>query len=280
MRMWAMPSFSPDTCRRTSMARLLLACALGLPMAASPSKLFTEAPAEVTAETAASGAGTVTTLKRVGGDSPVLASVSSATTAAGPEFSIRWQRRPGPQPDAAELDLLGLERLYAHVLQLEPTARFRFEAPRGSTPSLKARGATQGDVLRAIAEARHRAARELAAARSALKPTPWRIVSLKAVRASKDSHPDQVTVRVLDAQGKPLAGALLGATRGADMMCQARSDARGVATCKLIDTHGHGPEEHEDDGPVIVTFPGVVGPGAIDLPTTLRIDAAPKPHRH
>jgi len=252
----------------------LLFCTAALlsPVAASSSALFTKGAGEVRADTATAVTGVVTQFTHAlpNGEKLVLGTV----TAGEGRTWVEWFPRPGSSsPSSAQLDLIGLERLYEHVLQQDPTRIYTFDAVREGKANRQA-DRTQGEVLRDIALARGRAAAVVARGGS-LKPIPWSIASMEVIKAGKTKtkpDPDFISVRVVDGGKRPIAGATLTASRGADMMCSARSDARGVASCKLRDTHGHGEGTHdEDDGPTIVTFAGSVSAERIELPTTFRI---------
>jgi len=259
------------------MIALVCAAALAMPVAAHSSALLTKGAGEVKVYAAA--AVTEFTHEGQGGERHLLATVSREGEANHARTLVKWFRRSGSSsPKAAELDLAGLERLYEHVLHQDAAGIFEFEPVPPDTRKSKGRariGPTQGDVLRAIALARERAVADLAASGSGLNPTPWGIASMKVLPApaGQAADPDRITLRVHDAKERPISGVTLTASRGADMMCSAKSDARGVASCKLIDAHAHAPGEHDDDAePTVITFPGLVSTDRIELPTTLRIE--------
>lgn len=252
-------------------ARPLMACVALLlsPVAAASSALFTK------------GAGDVQTrVSTNAGESVVLFS----HTPAGEEsraLAMAWQGKQGEgartvigffPPSAPRLSLIGLEHLYEYVLHQDAAGTFEFHDFAGKV-TVGRGGSTHAEVLRSIAFARDRAVADLVASGSGLKPIPWSVVSMEAVAAStsRNADPDEITVRVANASGSPIAAARLTATRGADMMCSGKSDAHGVVSCKLMDMHGHAPGQQDDDGdaPVIVMFAGAVSAERIDLPTTL-----------
>ena len=126
-------------------------------------------------------------------------------------------------------------------------------------------GASQSSLQHRLSSLRECFGRaQVAAGRPAL--TPWRMVSVTpSPRGLHDA--DQPTVRILDA-GAPLVGASIIFGKAPHAGCSARTDANGVASCRLVD------EDDDDDGPdsadtaVVATFPGVVRSDVILPPTT------------
>ena len=217
-----------------------------------------------------------------GGGRQLLATAWSSVASGAGSTTVTWFATSGASSvRAAELELAVLERLYAHVLEQDPAASFELRRVlQGAADPARARperlaGPTQGDVLQAIALARQRAASDLAARGSPLKPVSWSVVSIDAAAraATQAPDPERVRVRVHDEKGQPIAGVTLTASRGADSICTARSDAEGWASCKLVDAHEHPPGADEEDAgaPIVVTFPGVVSRERILLPTTLKL---------
>jgi hypothetical protein len=222
------------------------------------------------------------TYAAAGEETRPLATAWHAKSGERGRISVTWFERPASSSlRAAELNLVGLERLYEYLLQQDPTVlyemhRFSLDAKGAATKA----GPTQADVLSAIAAARQRAVADLAAAGSKLKPVAWGVVSIEIIEpaAGREPDPEVVSVRVRDARGRPVAGSTFTASRGAHTVCSAKLDADGLSSCKLIDAHGHAPGGDDDDdaAPLVVTFPGKVSAERIELPTTLLVERKPR----
>ena len=272
----------------TARARVLVClAALLAPAAASSSALFTQGAGDVQSHVAGNAKESVVLLtdNAPAEETRPLATVWHTTTGERARTVVSWFERPGASSSrSAELNLVGLERLYEHLLQKDPAGTFelhRFElaARPGKTVGVKI-GSTQGEVLRWIAGARQRAVADLRASGSALRPVAWSVATIEPAAASAGEKPDadRVSVRVVDATRRPIAGATLTAARGDHMLCSAQSDSRGLASCKLMDAHGHAAGVHDEEDhatPVIVTFGGVVTAQRIDLPTTRLFEPGP-----
>lgn len=172
------------------------------------------------------------------------------------------------------LDVATLEHLYAHVLRQPAGQAF---ALRRVQPGTQAKPAATGpfksqkDVLAAVAALRECAVEPLLATRSEPALRRWRAVSIEASRPAGSAARDKaVAVKVTNARG-PVAGATVGFARDPHWICNAKTDAAGLAQCHLWDAHGHAGHDHgEEEGTVtIATFSGVIDHGSIDLPTTL-----------
>ena len=256
---------------------LLCAALVGAPACAWPaSALLTAGTRELDAYTASAATGSITLFTMTSGTGRRLLASVDDTLRERPVV-VRWH---GPSADAglngAERDLATLERLYEYVLRLDParTFEFRLISPLTGDDKPAARtGPDQGDVLRAIARARQRAAADLAAGGSTLKPVAWGIATIEVLPppTGQKPDPDVVRVRVRDERQQPIAGVTLTASRGAEAICPARSDKDGIASCRLIDAHAHEGGDEDHGAATIVTFPGVVSSGRIEVPTTLAI---------
>ena len=169
------------------------------------------------------------------------------------EGSLTIERLALSKP-APDLDIAILERLYVLSLRQETESKYCFaEAGRKCEPTL-----SQGELLR-----------KLVAARARAKPgVPWQVVTMTA-RKVKGGTPDDVSARVT-LEGRPLEGTPLYFNRAPHSTCTAKADAQGVATCKLVDQHGHDDGDH-DDAAVVVTYPGDVRADFARVPMTLVI---------
>jgi hypothetical protein len=165
--------------------------------------------------------------------------------AAMPVGSISEARHSIQKGLSSELHVTTIEQLYVVAMRLDPL-------------EIATADRSQADLLRDIAAARQAAGAGI----------PWRVVSLARASVAK-ADDDEVSVRVFGDHG-PIEGASVIFHRAPHMGCVAKVGKDGVATCQLVDQHGHEEEhsEHEND-PVVVTFPGDVRPDRVLLPTTL-----------
>lgn len=177
-----------------------------------------------------------------------LASVSQQQAGGHTRTVASWRSQGNP-----ERNLAAIEHLYQRVLQVDPVGLFEFQGVTGS----------QADILKAIAQERQRITRKLAARGSKVQPIPWGIVSMELVSTADK----QVSLRVHHSS-LPVVGATLTISRPPDEVCTATLDAHGLASCELVDAHGDGHSE-EHHCPLVVTFPGILAPDRIHLPTTL-----------
>ena len=174
------------------------------------------------------------------------------------QVSIQQLTEPGSAATRADHERATLEQLYAHVLQLEPQARYCLSgSARPCDPTRD--GVSHAEVLRALADARDRAAPGISAA------VPWRVVEMMAV-PTRSSDADVVGVRAT-AHQVPLEGVPIHFNRAPHSLCVARTRADGVAICRLVDQHGE-EEEHDHPASVVATFPGDVRTDRVLLPTT------------
>jgi hypothetical protein len=202
---------------------------------------------------------TVLARQQAGGDPRPVARL--AQVRQGAELQVSIQRLPESEGAAgrADYEAAALAQLYALVLRQDPLARYCLGS--GRQPCDAARnGVSQARVLRALANARERAADGTATA------VPWRLVEMTAT-PSRSHEADVVGVRVTTHQ-VPLAGVSIYFNRAPHSLCMARTRADGVAACRLVDQHGD-QGEHDDDGtPVVATFPGDVRADLVLPPTT------------
>ena len=134
-----------------------------------------------------------------------------------------------------------IEHLYSMALLLDPIA-------------VEKEGRSLPDLLGELAKARN----------SAGAGVPWRVVSLGPAPSGGG---DDVAARVVDADG-PLEGAAVYFHRAPHSGCSAKSDASGVAACRLIDTHGDDDDHDAHAVSVVATYPGDVRSDRVLAPTT------------
>lgn len=159
--------------------------------------------------------------------------------------------------------LAALEQLYALVLRLEPLARYCLGS--GGRPcDTEQEGLSHAQVLRALADARDRAADRTA------QVVPWRVIEMKGM-ATRTWDAD--VVGVLATSGElPLAGVAIYFNRAPHSLCVARTREDGAAICRLVDQHGDA-HEHDHTAPVVATFPGDVQTDRVLLPSTYVLPA-------
>jgi hypothetical protein len=182
----------------------------------------------------------------------------------GTDWQVSVQHLPGPSAATGD-ELAALEQLYALVLHQEPLARYCMGG--AVEPCDPARdGVSHARVLQNLAALRARAAAHDPAA------VPWRVVEIEAtLRRAWDA--DVVAVRAM-LEHTPLQDVVVHFNRAPHSICAARTDADGVATCRLEDQHADG-HQHDHATVVIATFPGHVRTDRVLLPTTAVLPAPP-----
>jgi len=166
---------------------------------------------------------------------------------------------------SAELSVATLERLYTLALRLDPEAGFCFSERPVTCDAGQARH-SHGEVLRQI-----KRAREDALATVGVRAAPWGSVSMARVPgASRDA--DLVSVRLTSA-GVPLADVRIFFNQAPHCACVAKTDADGVANCRLVDQHGDEDEHAGEVRAVVATFPGDVKVEPVLPPTTFIVRA-------
>lgn len=167
-----------------------------------------------------------------------------------------------------DLQVLRAELLYTLAFRMGAEARYCWSATgRGCASDMD--HDTLATLLQAIAVQRQCAIASLPAAAQAVQAPfrPWRSVSL-AVTARKDVGMPVVRARLFD-QGRPVAGATLFFSQMPHAVCQDTTQADGRAGCALVDTHGHdGGHQESEHGPITATYPGVLTPTLVLLPTS------------
>lgn len=186
----------------------------------------------------------------------------------GPQarVSVQWRQPPEPGGTGASQaqEIALLEQLYAVILRMEPEARYCLGGMSGlgsEEPACDAAhdGLTHMGMLLALTAARERAAAGMPAA------TPWRPVEMQRA-PTRTWDPDVVGVVATNQHG-PLAGAAIYFNRAPHSLCIARTNAAGVAICRLVDQHGDA-HEHDHSAPVHATFPGEVRTDRVLPPIT------------
>lgn len=93
-------------------------------------------------------------------------------------------------------------------------------------------------------------------------------LQIKSVRPAAAGFEVQAVATTVDG---PVVNSRITFARGLHHACFAATDAAGVVTCTMVDTHPHGPgvgvwaEAHE--GPVVATLAGKVAPEVVELPS-------------
>jgi hypothetical protein len=176
--------------------------------------------------------------------------------------------------------LSALEHLYTYLHYQEPLLRYV------DAPQVDAAGAVAGSQAAALVQVvaeRQCLAVQLAARGEAVRRWEW--ASLMPVKTSGD---DVLMVAALarDSAGRPVQGASLAFARGTHFACDAKTDAQGVARCRMFDVHGHGDDDdhgHETKPqPTVVSFGGVDQGDSALLPRTLVVNAVKgvkRPHQ-
>jgi len=166
----------------------------------------------------------------------------------GKRRHVHWVRRGGPD------DVVALEYLYGMTLASDAEIEYSMDGVVQS----------HSDLLRALAQLRKRAAERVQLYGRAV--APWTMVVLQP-HFHRDH--ERASVRIVDERG-PLSGMKVSFGRAPHSGCEAESDEHGVASCELVDLHGHdGHDDHAE--PIVATFVGSVAPGRVMPPTTLTI---------
>ena len=190
---------------------------------------------------------------------------------AGAWASVRsLPLQDGPAPSDA-IALAVVEQLYAMVFRLDPLSRYCIETGADEArPACHAAGmgVRHGQALQVLAAQREQAARHLPSA------VPWQLVEITPVaRPSADF--DTVGVHLVG-QGGAIERQAIHFNRAPHSICIARTDAEGLATCRLEDQHGDG-SQHSHAAEVVAIFPGELRPDRVLLPTTLVLPLAAAP---
>ena len=196
------------------------------------------------------------------------------------QVSVQRLHTRSDSADAADIEMAALEHLYGLVFRLQPLASFCLNERRdeGGNEGLiegLIEGAgicdvTQGrlshaGMLQALAALRAQAASRVVSAQGTAKPVPWRVVHMRDA-AQRLGDVDTVSVRAIEPDG-PIHRLAVHFDRAPHSICTTRTDADGVATCRLEDQHGDG-GQHDHATAVVATFPGELRPDRVLLPTT------------
>jgi hypothetical protein len=184
------------------------------------------------------------------------------STSPGHVFIERLAAPAGKAPKA-DVNVAVTEHLYVLALRQEPEARFCL-ADIGKRCDPARQGYSQAELLRRLIEARRSALKRGDQAKAAL---PWRMVTMSPA-APAAADPDHVAVRVVHDR-RPMEGATVFFHRAPHSSCVGKVGADGVAACELVDQHGHADGEHDDEGPVVVTYPGDIRKDVVLVPSTL-----------
>jgi hypothetical protein len=237
---------------------------------AAASALFSKGTPSVQQSAVAWGGGRLLLLThQVRGAAPDLLAAAWKGGGNG-RTAVVWYRQGGAMalPDP-HLELAGLEHLYDLLLRQDPEDRYQLRSLGRGTAAVDAKGnnMAHGALLAAIALQRECAARVPGKDLAQARPPAWRVVDMREVRPAeaKPGDRDSVAVRA-STGGIPVAGATVTFARMPHMACTATTDVAGLASCRLVDTHGDATEHEEGD--VIASFSGVIAPGRVDLPTT------------
>lgn len=209
-------------------------------------------------------------LLRRGETTAALAAVS--TTAAPHPRRVQLFDRSGLGEADALVRLTTLEHLYAFLLRQDPLERYIFGPGSAPRATLGERAMSHGATLARVAAARECVARAVADRHPEVPIKPWKTARIE-VRASPAMPQLQVSARVMDEAGRPLAGHLTFG-RGHHLACSAPLDRAGVGVCTLFDSHGHELHDHDMRGPTFVTFSGSVLADRVVLPMTAVYSAA------
>jgi hypothetical protein len=187
---------------------------------------------------------------------------------AKPEGVVSIRRLPLP-PGDAKLEVATLEHLYVFAIAQEPLGSYCLAAVARACDESKGR-LSHAQLLRELVEARNGAVRKQ---NPAGRPVPWRVISM-APAATDSRDADQVAVRVSTGR-EPLQGANVYFNRAPHSGCAAKSDAKGLAACRLVDQHGEDAEEDESRVPVVATFSGDVRADRVLVPSTFVVRNGP-----
>lgn len=186
-----------------------------------------------------------------------------------------WQRSSGASPTvevqlapvaaaAGWPELARLEQLYALLLRLDPLARYCLEP--GPLACGNADGHSHAQLLLQLVWLREQARVRWP------QTAQWQDVDLQPVPAPV-ADPDVVAVQAW-VQGRPLEGVTIHFNRAPHSLCAARTQADGLAWCRLQDQHGDG-QQHEHATAVVATFPGDRQAGRVLPPITQVLEGRP-----
>ncbi len=203
---------------------------------------------------------------------------STSTMVGGGDFrasSWYWVQHPKARAGTPSLDVSALELLYVALLRQSPDQRFSLRTTAAWPATAHGSELASGelaDVLRRIAELREcELARHPSSANAVRR---WRTVHIEPVHIPRDPTAS-VRVRV-SRDGVPLSRAPVVLNRLPHHLCNAVSDADGLAQCVLEDTHGHGALDHfSPDAPILAVYPGAIGSQTVDLPTASTLPPQP-----
>ena len=214
------------------------------------------------------GSATVLALRHDGGPPEPAVRLTHTLQSATPYITIERLRGPATGADRPGHEREVLEHLYAWVMRLDPQARYCTSLRPDKPPCQPMQDAvSHGQALRAVADARQALAEPGAAA------VAWRVVNLQGGATPLFWDPDVVGVRVT-VDEVPLAGVAVHFNRAPHSLCVARTQADGLAYCRLQDQKA---DEHLHDhtAPVVATYPGDVAADRVLLPTTQVLPALP-----
>ena len=180
--------------------------------------------------------------------------------------SIQRLAAPGGKAMPAEVSLAVTEHLYVLALRQEPEARFCF-ADVGKRCDPAKGGYSHTQLLRKLLDLRRSAIGR--AGNEAKAVLPWRMVTMSRTATAAADH-DHVAVRIVHDR-RPMEGATVFFHRAPHSSCVGKAGADGIAACELVDQHGHADGEHDDEGPVVVTYPGDIRGDVVLVPSTLVI---------
>jgi hypothetical protein len=207
------------------------------------------------------------------GPKPVATLAARGGSSGESATEVHWY---GEQQDASAdslgTELVALETLYALVLREPPTSSF---AIRGMMKDAQARQATQGQALAEVSRIRECIVSQLALLRPSRDVRRWHMAYLRRVSKPTDTASNEriVAVAITD-EGGPLAGATVVFSRGPHLLCTAKSDAAGIARCKLYDSHS-GDDDDVESSATVATFTGNVVDSVVHPPTTFLFGERP-----
>ena len=189
--------------------------------------------------------------------------VASISASPG-HVSIQRLAVPGAKGIPADLGVASAEHLYVLALRQDPEARFCL-ADIGRQCDPGKRGYSHAELLRRLLELRRSAVQR--AGHEAKAVLPWRMVTMSRAATAAADH-DHVAVRIVHDR-RPMEGATVFFHRAPHSSCVGKAGADGVAACELVDQHGHTDGEHDDEGPVVVTYPGDIRRDLVLVPSTV-----------
>jgi hypothetical protein len=195
-----------------------------------------------------------------------VAQLTKIVQPAGSTVSVQRFPAPAAESDSGAVQTATLEQLYAMLVREDPKARYCMAI--GALPCDPVLdGISHAELLRSLAEARARAAGPQGAR------ADWQVVELGAPPVPV-LDADIARVRVTRNQ-IPLSDVVVYFDRAPHSLCHARTDAQGVAECRLVDQKG---DEHTHDhtAPIVATYPGAVATTGALLPTTAVLSPPPQ----